>query len=274
MTAEIWSVSLEGAGEVPIAVRHRRAGEDLVVLMHGLGCAKESFDGAFAADSLARYSLLAFDFPEHGQSGSIGPRADIDGAAEVVCALLRRVSRRRVHLVCHSMGGAIGLVVAQNLPDLAGFVSVEGNLVADDCGLVSRGLAEQTADAFVQDGFAAFVGLLEASAEPSHVSWAQWYKNCNPRGLHGLARSLVEWCDNDKLLGIFSSLMPRSYVHGETSRVDHMRDRLGATPVYSVARSDHFPMLDNPDEFYHLIGTILFGSSTMTPPVISSSLRA
>lgn len=207
--------------------------------------------------------------PEHGESGGVGSGTDIDTAAEVVGSLLRLAAPQRIHLVCHSMGGAVGLAVAQDLPGLVSFISVEGNLVAADCGLVSRGIAEQSADEFVNDGFRAFVTMLEGSAERSHVEWANWFKKSCPRGLHTLAQSLVEWCDNDKLVGILVSLEEKAYVHGEWSLVHHVTERLGRIAVHSVTNSGHFPMLDNPGEFYELIGAILNGSPTSGLPVVS-----
>ncbi len=132
--------------------------------------------------------------------------ADIEGAAEVVTELLSEFGRRHLYLVCHSMGGAIGVVAGRRLPDLAGFISVEGNLIADDCGLVSRGVAEQSADDFKERGFSDFVRWLEHSPDRSHQEWVKWYRQCDPRGLHGLASSLVHWCDHGDLAAILGSL--------------------------------------------------------------------
>ncbi|MCO8278056.1 alpha/beta hydrolase [Actinoplanes sp. TRM 88003] len=255
MTVETRAVPAPG-GKVRIAHRYLERGNDLLVFMHGFGCAKESFDGAFAADALAGYSLLTFDFPEHGGSGSLPDGADIESAAEVVTALLDEFDRRHLYLVCHSMGGAIGAIAAQKLPDLAGFISVEGNLVAADCGLVSRGVAEQSADDFKERGFSDFVQWLEHSPDSSHQQWVQWYRQCDPRGLHGLARSLVDWCDHRNLPRILSSLGPSAYVHGSRSEVAHLKSILRDS-MYQIDGAGHFPMLDQPTAFYRLIGARL-----------------
>ncbi|MBL7258518.1 alpha/beta fold hydrolase [Paractinoplanes lichenicola] len=260
VTVETRSVSAQ-RGKVHVARRHRKRGEDLLVFMHGFGCAKESFDGAFTAGALAEYSLLTFDFPEHGESGSLPERADIEGAAEVVTSLLSEFDRRHLYLVCHSMGGAIGVVAARKLPDLAGFISVEGNLVADDCGLVSRGVAQQSANDFKERGFSEFVQWLERSPERSHREWVKWYRRCDPRGLHGLAKSLVDWCDHRDLAGILGTLGPSAYVHGSHSDVAHLKEILGDS-MYQVDGAGHFPMIDEPDAFYRLIGERLDSFAT------------
>ncbi|WP_430787904.1 hypothetical protein [Actinoplanes sp. G11-F43] len=137
------------------------------------------------------------------------------------------------------MGGAIGVVAGRRLPDLAGFISVEGNLIADDCGLVSRGVAEQSADDFKERGFSDFVRWLEHSPDRSHQEWVKWYRQCDPRGLHGLASSLVHWCDHGDLAAILGSLGPSAYVHGSQSEIAHLRDVLGHA-MYPVDGAGHF----------------------------------
>jgi len=270
VTVETRPVSTREGEKIFMSVRYQTGGDDLLVFLHGLGCAKESFDGAFAAEPLARYSLLTLDLPAHGDTSSTGSSADIAGAAEIVTSLLGGLSWRRLYLICHSMGGAIGLVAAQDLPRFGGFISVEGNLVAGDCGLVSRGIAVQRPEEFEHEGFDKFVDRLERSTEPSHSEWAKWYRRCNRQGLHGLASSLVDWCDSDKLIGILQSLGRSAYVHGEQSDVRHLLDRLGSVPVHSVAGSGHFPMLDNPEDFYSMISGLVDGFATAGTPVVSA----
>ncbi len=51
-----------------VSVLRRDAGPDLVLFLHGLGCVKESFEGAWGKDALAGFSLLAPDLPGSGAS--------------------------------------------------------------------------------------------------------------------------------------------------------------------------------------------------------------
>ncbi|SMD20247.1 alpha/beta fold hydrolase [Kibdelosporangium aridum] len=54
-----------------LAAAQRRSGDHLIVFMHGIGCAKESYAEAFDAAELKDFSLCAFDFPGHGESPSL-----------------------------------------------------------------------------------------------------------------------------------------------------------------------------------------------------------
>ncbi|MBB4751978.1 alpha/beta fold hydrolase [Actinoplanes lobatus] len=271
MTAATYFVSYRSAKDVPIEVRRRDQGGELIAFLHGFGCARESFDEAFRSDALLEYSLLTFDLPEHGRSGSLGAHAGIEGAADAVTSLLRRTHHERVHLVCHSMGGAIGLLAAQDLGTRMGdFISVEGNLIAEDCGLVTRGVAEQEATEFNENGFARFVAGLKKSAELSHRLWAEWYERCSPLGLHSLAGSLVQSCDNDKLVDLLTELESAHYLYGARSEIGHLTHRLRGIPMHSIDRSGHFPMIDNPADFYSLIAAVLTTTGAASPAVSAS----
>lgn len=240
--------------EIAISTRARHVGADLLLFMHGLGCAKDSFDGAFEADALREYSLCSFDFPSHGLSGALPPGvATLQVYADIACDVLDRLSPQRVHLVCHSMGGAVGLLAAPKIANLATFVNVEGNLIGADCGLVSRQIANQPIDQFRDRGFNQLVDELEASNRKDLQTWGTWLSRCDPIGLHDIANSLVEWSDRGELLDMFLRLPNPVYLYGCDSQLDHLFSALQGTLSHSISRSGHFPMIDNPREFYELL---------------------
>ncbi|MDE1834638.1 MAG: hypothetical protein KGH64_04835 [Candidatus Micrarchaeota archaeon] len=54
--------------ELEISTKHRKAGKDYIVFIHGWGCSKESFDNAFSSPELKGFSLLSFDLLGCGSS--------------------------------------------------------------------------------------------------------------------------------------------------------------------------------------------------------------
>jgi pimeloyl-ACP methyl ester carboxylesterase len=247
-------------GVAEISVNLRESGDDLLLCLHGLGCAKESFDAAYHLDRLAGLTICAFDFPGHGSSGRLPDAADytIQAYADVTAQLIRQLSPRRIFLLCHSMGCAVGLVTTQELrqTQLAGFISVEGNLVSQDCGLVSRRLAGQPRDRFVAD-HQRFRSDLAASPRTDLQTWGDWYARADPVAVHRMAGSLVEWSDSGKLLDLFLSQPHPAYVYGSESDLDYLLPSLRGVPAFEIPGSGHFPMVDNPDVFWQVVADVV-----------------
>lgn len=254
-TQERLAVEYAG-GVVEISMTLRPGGDDLLLCLHGLGCGKESFDAAGHQEALAGFTICAFDFPGHGDSGRLPAAADysIQTYADLTVQVIDHLSPHRVFLLCHSMGCAVGLLATQDLPRhmVGGFVSVEGNLVSQDCGLVSRRLAGQARDELVAD-YRRFQSDLATSPRSDLRTWGDWYAKADPIALHQLAGSLVEWSDSGKLLDLFRSQPRPAYIYGSGSDLDYLLPLLENVPVYEVPGSGHFPMIDNPAAFWHAV---------------------
>lgn len=258
------SVAYAG-GVVEIATTLRPgSGGDLLLCLHGLGCAKESFDSAFADPALAdpaldhdplpTLAICAFDFPGHGGSGRLPADAyTIETYAEITAGVIRQLAPERLFLLAHSMGGAVGLVASQDLPRIDAFINAEGNLVAGDCGLVSRRVAAQPVAEFVGQELPRFRSRLAAAPRADLRAWGHWYGRADPRALHGIARSLVDWSDSGRLLKLFTSQPAPAYLHGSDSDLDYLWPSLDGVPVSAIAGSGHFPMVDNPSDFWQAV---------------------
>lgn len=258
---------------VELAVSLQGTADDLVLFLHGFGCAKESFAGAFHQESLADFSLCAFDFPGHGKSSRGSAFAyTLQEYADITNILLNLLSPERVFLVGHSMGGAVALVSTQERRDVGCLVSVEGNLVGEDCGIVSRSTAAQSAAEFISEGCASFVATLRNSGQPDSQAWAHWYSQAEPLALHESARSLVEWSDNGKLLDLFHAMENTSYVYGTRDSKEYLMPYLGRSSSYRIPRAGHFVMLDNPRAFYSTLASILHAAAE--PPGSGAPVRS
>jgi pimeloyl-ACP methyl ester carboxylesterase len=245
-------------GSAEISLTLRPGGDDLLLCLHGLGCAKESFESAYQVDRLAGLTICAFDFPGHGASGRLSDpgRYSIQTYADVTAGLVRQLRPRRLFLLCHSMGCAVGLVASQELRTSA-FISVEGNLVSQDCGLVSRRIAAQPRDQYVDTEHPRFQADLAASRRSDLRSWEVWFAQADPVALHRCAGSLVEWSDSGKLLDLFAAQPRAGYIHGGDSDLDYLLPSLRGVPVHTIPGSGHFPMLDNPAAFWAAVASLV-----------------
>jgi pimeloyl-ACP methyl ester carboxylesterase len=225
------------------------------ILLHGLGCTKESFTGIIDAGLAGRTSVLALDFPGFGESDKPDDFAyKMEELADVTRLVIGRFATERTVLVAHSMGGAVGLLLAENLPNLEMFINLEGNLIPEDAGIISRSIAQQSEEEFVGRGYNTILEQLESSGVEDLRAWAGWFKMASPIAVYRSACSLVEWSDSNKLIERFNKLPKSAYVYGDQADTTNLRRQFGAGVVTrSIAGAGHFMMLDNPGELCAVI---------------------
>ena len=94
----------------------RGFGDSVVLLLHGFGGDLDNW--MFNLDSLAeKHRLLALDLPGHGQSVKTNVDPSLSGMATFVRKFLDVLSVSSVHVVGHSMGGAIAMQLASDSPE-------------------------------------------------------------------------------------------------------------------------------------------------------------
>ncbi|MBW2606528.1 MAG: alpha/beta hydrolase [Deltaproteobacteria bacterium] len=136
-----------------IASLLRECGEELIFLLHGLGCSKESFRDIWIRDEFKNYSILAIDLPGFGESSKPDDFSyKMDDHALVCAEVLKEFSSKQLHIVAHSMGGAIGLLLPPAvLNRTLSFANLEGNLIREDCGILSRKTIDHPFHEFEKD---------------------------------------------------------------------------------------------------------------------------
>jgi pimeloyl-ACP methyl ester carboxylesterase len=245
-----------------LATLSREGGKDLVLFLHGIGCVKENFAAFWEAPEFAGLALLAPDLPGHGASQGLPPEsATMEGMAAVLFDLVEAQvrDRRRLHVVAHSMGGAAGLLLAKRPPvPLASFVSLEGNLVAEDCGMLSRRTAEMDLKLFKDANFDRLKARAREADDPALRDWAGWVAACPAEAFHASARSLVEWSDGGQLLDIFRALsVPKAYVYGSESANPDVLAPLEAIRQVPIADCGHFVMVEKPAELARVVWEVI-----------------
>jgi pimeloyl-ACP methyl ester carboxylesterase len=124
------------------------------------------------------------------------------------------------------------------------FASAEGNLIGDDCGLLSRGISNAAFEDYLS---ALFRTQLAEFSDHDQFRLGQ----TNPQAMHQSARSLVRWSDSGELLLRFKRLTCRKcYIWGEKNGSMPVLRRLEGVATYMIPRSGHGMMTDNPEDFY------------------------
>ena len=221
--------------ELSVAAMGRSGSKELIVFLHGYPCSKELFHRVWSFPKFNNHSILCPDFVGFGDSDKpIDFPYSLEAHAAVLEQVLKQADAAAVHLVAHSMGAAIALLLpAQRMGTLASFANVEGNLLtapeATDTPRKPR-LPRKHED---------LVLLREARGAASDEA------------LRRTGESLAEWSAGGDLLSRFQSARCRkAYFHGDDLGQLRLADELqGCNPV-QIPSASHFVMNDNPTIFY------------------------
>lgn len=245
MTDSEIKVPWSGGVDVGVSTRYRKRGEYLIFFIHGLGCDKNSFRTVWDYDAFPDYSLLAIDLPGFGDSER--PESfsySLKDHAAICELVLRRFTPDRVHIVAHSMGGAVGLLLPEErLATAASFINIEGNLIREDCAYISRRASQMSFEEFNEKWYPDMRKML---ADDPRVS----FEKADPRAFYYSAISLVSWSDGGELLKRYEMLSgPKVYIYGEENRKMKILEDLKGMDALMINGCGHFPMYDNPSEF-------------------------
>lgn len=235
-------------------------GPNTILYLHGAACAKEDFFGSVDEDSLRGYTIAAFDFPGCGDTPYIPEHPlDLVDLVAITGQFVQKLSLPRFIIVGHSMGGIVALLFTlRNLDKIKGFISVEGNLSPENC-VFSRKIASDEKEDFVSHGYKEFYEKLSRSDNAGMRAWATTMKErSSPYALADYCPSIVEHSDHGGLLEKYAHLtIPKLYVYGTENKSFVMLQSL-REQGYGLAEipgSNHFPMHDNPKEFYKTISS-------------------
>jgi len=237
-----------------------------IVFVHGFGSSKEIFLGAFEREEFQSFTMLATDLVGFGDSDK---PADFSYLMKDQAKILRKTidlfGIDRFHLICHSMGGIIGIELGEMIPDrLSSFINAEGNITAEDCTMSGR-VADMGEECFAQEGFEQLKNSIAEESERTQDKPLKDYLNslskAMPKALYMSSISTLRESDSGDLLKRFTQLpFYKCYIYGEKNKnafpAEKMLKQKGV-PLFYISRSGHPMMEENPDEFYGLILSIV-----------------
>lgn len=234
-----------------ISSKYREGGKNLLFFIHGLGCAKEVFDHIWDIPEFRDFSVLCFDLPGFGDSSKNENFSyKMSDQAEICRTLLDNFNFNKIHIAAHSMGGAVGLLLYDSVKSrLGSFNNIEGNLFPSDC-MISRKISKSSYKENHNDFFHKRDVLLDKKMN-SMLLWAGWIKKSSPLAMKRSSADLVSTTDSLILLKKFKAIdCPRCYIYGEKNRDTIPLEMIKEIPLIPISKSGHFPMIDNPQEFY------------------------
>lgn len=245
-------------GELRVREWGDRASPPLV-LVHGLG-ANASADFEPVAEALAEgFHVIALDLPGFGGSPAAGHSLHPVDDAALIARWMREHLRRPAHLLGHSMGGAIAILVAGAHPEL-----VERLVLVDVAGVLHR-------EAFVSSqlgeagggGFESLLGAVRRfEPDPGALASVGAIVGGPPEQVAAL--SLIA---TDVGPALSSIRAPTLVVWGRRDRVAPLRtgrlldDRIGHARLVVLDDAGHVPMADAPEAFVAEVRRHLSGAS-------------
>ena len=236
-------------------------GRETLFFIHGLGCCKDSFGEVWKAPGYHGYSIFTFDLPGFGDSSRPTSFSyDMKDHAGVVDRIIKRLNLKNLHLIGHSMGGAIVLFYLDAATDNAlSFINLEGNLCPQDCTF-SRQAANAPWKEFERSVFDQIKEKVRTSEDKGLREYYRCLVKSAPYAFYQSSCSLVKYSDSEILLKKFLHLGVKSYyLFGEKNKDAEIIKTLREHNLHfaSVPESGHFMMNDNPKAFYAILLTLL-----------------
>lgn len=91
-------------------------GAPTILLLHGWGCEAGVFS-FLIRQWVGRATLITLDFPGHGKSGDPPEPWGVPEYTSMVATLLEHLQLRQVHVLAHSFGGRVALLLASQHPE-------------------------------------------------------------------------------------------------------------------------------------------------------------
>jgi len=220
--------------------------KEAVLFLHGLACSSDSYRDVWNANYFPGKSILAVDIIGFGRSSKSEDFSyKMEDHAVLIEKLLEKLPDWKFHIAAHSMGGAIALLFsAEFYTRVLSFSNIEGNLVSEDCGLLSREIISRSFEVYKNRLYPKHVNAFK-DHDQLH------FEQSTPAAIYKSAQSLVQRSDSGELLEKFRKLNCRkSYFYGEENREMAVISKLDFAQKYMISNSGHGMMTENPDEFY------------------------
>jgi pimeloyl-ACP methyl ester carboxylesterase len=242
---------------------HRKGHKKTLVLLHGLGGAKENYWEACKAKALDGHTLICPDNPGTGNSTYYDDSPlNVDGLTSITSLFIEQLNLDNFVLVGTSMGGLTSLLYLrrEGSQKVKAFINIEGNLMPEDCMFSSK-VVKYDRDIFSNQIFPQAIKDMKNTGNTGyHIIANNLQLNTNVRSYYDYSFQTVEYSATGELLEQYISLdIPKLFIYGEEN--NHLSYIPGMIRnnmnIKCISDSNHFIFYDNPKELYDEIGRFI-----------------
>jgi pimeloyl-ACP methyl ester carboxylesterase len=216
-----------------------------------------------------RYRTYALDFWGFGESDKRRESYDVSDFVALVDQFMERLGIQRAPVIGHSMGGTVALNLALDRPHRVEKVAAVGSPVDGRSLNLFLKLAGYPWIAFLVWNSPSLLRLGIKLFAPWIVgSWSEWYdllmRDLSKMTLESFLWSIHSLHHTDLTPRLGTLQMPTLGVYGKGDKIVDPRQsklfsRVARSRVEMLDGSRHFPMLEEPDEFYNILFSFLPG---------------
>jgi len=252
-SGEVLALTDSWERSVRIRVRSTATAPNTVLLLHGLAGSGAAFGSAADQLDTNRYELVIPDLPGHG-------RSDHDDAfpytpswyTDVLLQLIRHASLNPDAVVGHSMGGTIGLLLAEKLASDPLLINVEG--LPESLDFLARRV-ERYGGGSRKEGYRAVLEELRHATDPGIQAWLEWADETNPDAFFDSAEAFSSFWTEQAMMDRYRAYPAeqRHYVCGADGHASFIKNELEPGAYEVIPGAAHFPMVNNPEAFWSVL---------------------
>lgn len=233
-----------------------------IILVHGLGGAKENFWDSTKVAALAAYRLIAFDNPGTGNSTYFEDLPlNVDDLVAITGLFIDKLEVNSFVLAGASMGGLTTLnYLRRSTNKVLGYVNIEGNLLIEDC-MFSGKVIQHAYESFANVLYPETIHKMRSHPSTGYRVIANNLElNTNKQAYYSYSFQTVEYSGTGELLTAFVALgIPKLFIYGDRNSHLSYLPRLEAAGIQSISipEADHFVFYDNPAAMYWAIANFL-----------------
>src|SRR5688572_11693953 len=247
---------------------YRQGHKETIVMLHGLGGAKENYYEACKSDALSQHTLIFFDNPGTGSSTYYEDSPlNVDDLASISALFIEQLNISDFILCGTSMGGLTTLLYLKNdrKKKVKAYINIEGNLLPEDCMFSSK-VVTYDFDTFETLVFPKTIVEMKANGNTGyHIIANNLQLNTNIKSYYNYSFQTVKYSATGDLLKQFVAMtIPKVFIYGnENNSLSYIPELIrNGVNVKEISNSNHFVFYDNPHELYEVIGDFVGNSSS------------